>query len=124
MTRIYPKGSRIDSSNYDPTEHWEHGSHVVALNYQTYDRPLQLNLGKFEDNGNCGYLVKAPTATKYDPAIYQQAALPPKKLTIQIISASQLPKPLRQSKGEIIDPYIEVEIAGAKADHAHHKTKT
>jgi len=25
LCRIYPKGSRIDSSNYDPTIHWNVG---------------------------------------------------------------------------------------------------
>lgn len=28
---------------------------MVALNFQTYDLPMQLNYGKFEMNGGCGY---------------------------------------------------------------------
>lgn len=35
LTRIYPKGQRIDSSNYDPTPMWNCGCHFIALNYQT-----------------------------------------------------------------------------------------
>lgn len=31
---------------------------AVALNYQTFDRPRKLNLGKFLQNGNCGYVLK------------------------------------------------------------------
>jgi hypothetical protein len=31
---------------------------MVALNFQTNDLPMQLNQGKFEYNGNCGYLLK------------------------------------------------------------------
>ncbi len=40
VTRIYPKGQRIDSSNYDPFPFWLCGAHLCALNYQT---PGKLN---------------------------------------------------------------------------------
>jgi phosphatidylinositol phospholipase C gamma-1 len=35
LTRVYPKGQRIDSSNYDPVSVWNCGSQMVAMNYQT-----------------------------------------------------------------------------------------
>ena len=35
MSRVYPNGKRIDSTNYDPTPMWCAGSQLVALNYQT-----------------------------------------------------------------------------------------
>jgi len=35
LSRIYPAGSRVDSSNYDPKKHWASGCQIVALNYQT-----------------------------------------------------------------------------------------
>lgn len=35
LTRIYPKGQRVDSSNYDPFRLWLCGSQMVALNFQT-----------------------------------------------------------------------------------------
>jgi len=123
MTRTYPAGSRVDSSNYDPSIHWAYGCQVVALNYQTYDRPLQLNLGKFSDNGNSGYLIKPSAAMNYDSKIYEQKPLSPFKMTVRVISASQLPKPNRATKGEIIDPLIEVEMAGVEADQVKHRTK-
>lgn len=31
---------------------------MVSLNFQTPDLAMQLNQGKFEYNGNCGYLLK------------------------------------------------------------------
>ena len=34
MVRIYPKGTRVDSSNYSPIMPWACGAQVVALNYQ------------------------------------------------------------------------------------------
>ena len=51
LSRVYPKGSRVDSSNYDPQPMWNAGSQMVALNFQTADKALQLNEGKFLQNG-------------------------------------------------------------------------
>ena len=34
LVRIYPKGTRVDSSNYSPIMPWACGAQVVALNYQ------------------------------------------------------------------------------------------
>ena len=31
---------------------------MVALNYQTPDKPMQINESKFRENGNCGYLLR------------------------------------------------------------------
>merc|ERR1739848_912630 len=58
MSRIYPKGGRVDSSNYLPQIFWNAGCQMVSLNYQTADLAMQLNLGKFEFNGRSGYLLK------------------------------------------------------------------
>ncbi|KAJ9579947.1 hypothetical protein L9F63_004420, partial [Diploptera punctata] len=35
FSRVYPKGQRIDSSNYNPLPIWNCGCQMVALNYQT-----------------------------------------------------------------------------------------
>jgi phosphatidylinositol phospholipase C zeta len=35
FSRVYPKGQRIDSSNYCPVPFWNVGSQMAALNYQT-----------------------------------------------------------------------------------------
>lgn len=46
FSRVYPK-YRLDSSNYNPTNIWNAGSQMVALNYQTGSKPMQLNQAKF-----------------------------------------------------------------------------
>lgn len=46
MSRIYPKGGRVDSSNYMPQIFWNAGCQMVSLNYQTpgrHQRPVNLN---------------------------------------------------------------------------------
>ncbi|XP_064623819.1 1-phosphatidylinositol 4,5-bisphosphate phosphodiesterase beta-4-like isoform X4 [Lineus longissimus] len=58
MSRIYPKGARVDSTNYMPQIFWNAGCQMVSLNFQTSDIAMQLNQGKFEYNGYCGFLLK------------------------------------------------------------------
>ena len=35
LSRIFPKGTRLDSSNFMPQVFWNAGCQLVALNYQT-----------------------------------------------------------------------------------------
>ena len=36
LVRIYPKGSRIGSTNYEPHRYWSAGAQLVAINWQTF----------------------------------------------------------------------------------------
>lgn len=64
LSRIYPNGTRVKSTNYNPQAYWNVGSQLVSLNYQTITSvPMQLNLGKFEVNGRSGYVLKPPPMT-------------------------------------------------------------
>lgn len=56
--RIYPKGTRVTSSNYKPLIGWMHGAQMVAFNMQGYGRNLWLMHGMFRSNGECGYVKK------------------------------------------------------------------
>lgn len=58
FTRVYPKATRVDSSNYIPQVFWNAGCQMVALNFQTLDLGMQLNMGLFDYNNKCGYLLK------------------------------------------------------------------
>ncbi|XP_059627977.1 phosphoinositide phospholipase C 2-like isoform X2 [Cornus florida] len=58
MLRVYPKGIRFDSSNYNPLIGWMHGAQMVAFNMQGYGRSLWLMHGMFKANGGCGYVKK------------------------------------------------------------------
>lgn len=58
FTRIYPKGTRVDSSNYIPQVFWNAGCQMVALNFQTFDLGMQLNMGLFDYNCRSGYILK------------------------------------------------------------------
>lgn len=105
MSRIYPAGSRVDSSNYNPLLAWSTGCQLVALNFQTPDPPLKLNDGRFRENGNCGYVLKPSTLMMKDD--FSSSSMPV-KLSIRILSGSCLPKPKGTRAGDFIHPYVKV----------------
>ncbi|KAG9408830.1 1-phosphatidylinositol 4,5-bisphosphate phosphodiesterase delta-4 [Aphanomyces cochlioides] len=106
VSRIYPSGMRVDSSNYNPLLGWSTGSQLVALNYQTSDLPMRLNHGMFSQNGNCGYVLKPPSMLS-EIGTYRRAI---QSVTVQVFSGQQLPKPQGEKKGEIIDPYVLLDL--------------
>jgi len=58
LARIYPAGTRVDSSNYDPSDGWSNGCQVVALNFQGTGMPMRINRAKFRGNAGTGYVLK------------------------------------------------------------------
>ncbi|XP_068262463.1 1-phosphatidylinositol 4,5-bisphosphate phosphodiesterase eta-1 [Nyctibius grandis] len=129
LTRVYPSAYRIDSSNFNPLPYWNVGCQLVALNYQSEGRVMQLNDAKFRVNGNCGYVLKPQQMCKGTFNPYSADPLPasPKKqLLLKIISGQQLPKPpdsMLGDRGEIIDPFVEVEIIGLPVDCCKDQTR-
>ncbi len=70
LTRIYPKASRQDSSNFNPIPFWLSGSQMVAMNFQTPQKELQVNQGWFLRNGGCGYVLKPPCLLQKGASIF------------------------------------------------------
>ncbi|CAF0890793.1 unnamed protein product [Brachionus calyciflorus] len=58
LIRCYPNARRFDSSNFSPINFWSCGMQLIALNYQTIDNFQILNQCLFEQNLNCGYVLK------------------------------------------------------------------
>ncbi|XP_076850856.1 1-phosphatidylinositol 4,5-bisphosphate phosphodiesterase eta-1 isoform X2 [Brachyhypopomus gauderio] len=129
LSRIYPSAYRIDSSNFNPQTYWNVGCQLVALNYQTEGRMMQLNRSKFMVNGGIGYVLKPPPMCKgsFNPCSEDPLpACPKKQLVLKIISGQQLPKPpdsMLGDRGEIIDPFVEVEIIGLPVDCCKEQTR-
>ncbi|XP_069831570.1 1-phosphatidylinositol 4,5-bisphosphate phosphodiesterase eta-1 [Dendropsophus ebraccatus] len=129
LTRIYPSAYRIDSSNFNPVPYWNAGIQLVALNYQTEGRMMELNRAKFKVNGNCGYVLKPQQMYKgvFNPFSGDPLPASPKKqLILKVISGQQLPKPpdsMLGDRGEIIDPFVEVEIIGLPVDCCKEQTR-
>jgi phosphatidylinositol phospholipase C delta len=143
LTRIYPKGTRFDSSNYLPTPYWNVGCQLVSLNYQSGDRPMWINEGLFGDNGSCGYVLKpeylreAESSTLIKPYLVRPIQ---KTLHIRILSGWRFPKPashrylhfsnkspLASSENEVrvvVDPFVRVTLYGSEHDHKTVRTHT
>uniref|UniRef100_A0A3Q2PNJ1 Phosphoinositide phospholipase C n=1 Tax=Fundulus heteroclitus TaxID=8078 RepID=A0A3Q2PNJ1_FUNHE len=129
LSRIYPSSYRVDSSNFNPQPFWNTGCQLVALNYQSEGRVLQLNRAKFYSNGNCGYILKPTCMCEGTLNPNLEDPLPgrmKKQLVLKIISGQQLPKPkdsMLGDRGEIIDPFVEVEIIGLPVDCCKEQTR-
>lgn len=130
LSRIYPAGKRLDSSNFNPQEMWDCGCQMVALNYQTPGLMMDLNQGKFLENGGCGYVLK-PAVMREEIAYFNPSTkdvipgVSPQILQIKVISGQQFPKPKGSTaKGDVIDPFVTIEVFGIPADIAQDRTRT
>ncbi|PSS34473.1 Phosphoinositide phospholipase [Actinidia chinensis var. chinensis] len=130
ILRVYPKGIRFDSSNYNPLIGWMHGAQMVAFNMQGYGRSLWVMHGMFKANGGCGYVKKPDFLLKlgsnnevFDP----RATLPVKttlKVTVYMGEGWHLDfRPTHFDPYSPPDFYTRVGIAGVPADTVMKKTK-
>ncbi|KAL0969924.1 hypothetical protein UPYG_G00234600 [Umbra pygmaea] len=123
LSRIYPKGTRVDSSNYMPQLFWNMGCQMVALNFQTLDLPMQLNMGVFEYNGRSGYLLKPEfmrrTDKHFDPFTENIVdGIVANTVKIRVISGQFL-------ADKKVGVYVEVDIFGLPADtRRKYRTRT
>ncbi|KAL5278131.1 PLCB4 family protein [Megaselia abdita] len=122
MSRIYPKGTRADSSNYMPQVFWNAGCQMVSLNFQTSDLPMQLNQGKFEYNGSCGYLLKPDFMRRldkdFDPfADASVDGVVAATVAVQVIAGQFL-------SDRKIATFVEVDMFGLPSDTVKNEFRT
>ncbi|XP_047722839.1 1-phosphatidylinositol 4,5-bisphosphate phosphodiesterase zeta-1 isoform X4 [Prionailurus viverrinus] len=125
ITRIYPKATRTDSSNFNPQEFWNIGCQMVALNFQTPGLPMDLQNGKFLDNGGSGYILKPQflrdIKTQFNPNKSPNQS-DPVTLTIRLISGIQLP-PSNHSSSNKADALVILELFGVPNDQTKQQTR-
>ncbi|XP_061546334.1 LOW QUALITY PROTEIN: 1-phosphatidylinositol 4,5-bisphosphate phosphodiesterase beta-1-like [Phycodurus eques] len=122
LSRIYPKGTRVDSSNFMPQLFWNAGCQLVALNYQTIDLSMQLNLFMFEYNGRSGYRLKPEFMRRpdkhFDPFTENTVdGVVANTLSVKVISGQFLTE-------RRVGVYVEVEMFGLPADTRRKALKT
>ncbi|KAH9615829.1 hypothetical protein KSS87_004066 [Heliosperma pusillum] len=131
MLRIYPKGTRINSSNYNPLIAWTYGAQMVAFNMQGYGRSLWLMQGMFRANGGCGYVKKpdflvksAPNGKVFDP---KAKLLIKKTLKVTVYMGEGWYYDFKHTHFDQFSPpdfYVRIGIAGVEGDTVMKKTKT
>lgn len=97
LTRVYPKGARLTSSNFDPRPYWDAGAQMVAINYQTLDAGSGFNAALFHRGG---YVLKpAALRSKSGESSVRWG------VRVQVISAQRLPP--------LADLYVEASVGDA-----------
>ncbi|KAJ5493857.1 C2 calcium/lipid-binding domain CaLB [Penicillium fimorum] len=116
LTRVYPSGFRLRSSNFDPNKFWRRGVQMAALNWQTYDIGMQMNQAMFAaGTDRTGYILK-PESLRLSAVGDGQKRKMERKLirfSVDVISAQQLPRPHTIGQDDSINPYVEIEMFSA-----------
>ncbi|XP_046663735.1 1-phosphatidylinositol 4,5-bisphosphate phosphodiesterase classes I and II isoform X2 [Homalodisca vitripennis] len=122
LSRIYPAGTRFDSSNFMPQVFWNAGCQLVALNYQTLDLAMQLNLGIFEYNHRCGYLLKPEFMRRRDRRFDPFAESTVDGIIAGTVKVTVLSGQFLTDKR--CGTYVEVDMYGLPADTVRKKFRT
>uniref|UniRef100_A0A1A9Z7Q2 1-phosphatidylinositol 4,5-bisphosphate phosphodiesterase n=1 Tax=Glossina pallidipes TaxID=7398 RepID=A0A1A9Z7Q2_GLOPL len=122
LSRVYPAGTRFDSSNFMPQLFWNAGCQLVALNFQTLDLAMQLNLGIFEYNGRSGYLLKPEFMRRTDRRLDPFAESTVDGIIAGTVSITVLSGQFLSDKR--VGTYVEVDMFGLPADTVRKKFRT
>lgn len=130
LSRVYPKRSRVDSSNVSELHAcrlWAAGVQMLALNLQTWDGAAVLDEALFSLNGGCGYVLKPQLLPRGGPLTGGVL------LSVRILCARNLPKgrderlvarpwdefrpqgsfaPTQLAPTGVVSPACEVELVG------------
>jgi phosphatidylinositol phospholipase C delta len=118
LTRVYPSGFRLRSSNFDPNSFWRSGVQMVALNWQTYDVGMQINQAMFAaGTDRTGYVLKPESLRRPSSPLDERKPRTTERtlvrFSVDVISAQQLPRPRCMGPEDNINPYIEIEVFSA-----------
>ncbi|KAL6864735.1 hypothetical protein ACP4OV_015886 [Aristida adscensionis] len=128
LLRIFPRSTRITSSNYNPLMGWRYGVQMVAANMQGHGRKLWLTQGMFRANGGCGYVKKPDILMNSDPdkLFDPRANLPVKtRLKVTLYMGDGWRFDFRKTHFDKCSPpdfYARVGIAGVAADMRMEQT--
>lgn len=133
LMRVYPDGTRLTSSNFDPLTYWRRGVQMAALNWQTFDMGMQVNQAMFEGGtDSSGYVLKPqelrdiqvlPKDDKINAALAEgKKERSVVSFSIDVVSAQQLMRPASLPANKSMDFYVDVDVFHAN-DKRNKKDK-
>ncbi|KAI4373396.1 hypothetical protein MLD38_011524 [Melastoma candidum] len=129
--RVYPRGTRFNSSNYNPLDGWLHGAQMVAFNMQGHGKYLWLMHGMFRANGGCGFVKKPDLLMNVGPddKIFDPKAKYPMKTTlkVKVYMGDGWHLDFKRTHFDLYSPpdfYTKVGIVGVPADTQMKQTKS
>ncbi|XP_019226762.1 PREDICTED: phosphoinositide phospholipase C 6-like isoform X2 [Nicotiana attenuata] len=130
ILRVFPKGTRVTSSNFKPMTGWMHGAQMVAFNMQGYGKSLWIMHGMFRSNGGCGYVKKpvflmerGPRNEVFDPKVTSPVK---KTLRVRVYLGDGWRMDFSHTHFDTFSPpdfYTKLYIIGVPADAAKRKTR-
>ncbi|CAA0834407.1 Phosphoinositide phospholipase C 6 [Striga hermonthica] len=130
ILRVYPKGTRVTSSNFRPINGWIHGAQMVAFNMQGYGKSLWMMHGLFRSNGECGYIKKPDVLMEknrsnepFDPSLPWPVR---KTLKVIVYMGDGWRMDFSHTHFDTFSPpdfYTKIYILGVPADDAKRKTR-
>lgn len=102
LMRVFPKGTRISSSNLKPVIFWGLGAQICALNWQTFGTSNQLNDALFSSTD--GFVLK-PAALR-SGGDGQLSTGRKKRLRLHVAGATDIPLHDSELEADAIRPYL------------------
>lgn len=118
LMRVFPKGTRISSSNLKPVRFWGLGAQICALNWQTFGTSNQLNDALFA--GSDGYILKPPALRQGGSG--SLATGRKKRLRLQVGGATDIPLHADR-EGHTLKPYLTCTLHSALAESSSDPPK-
>ncbi|KAI5407613.1 hypothetical protein KIW84_053751 [Lathyrus oleraceus] len=129
ILRIFPRGERVQSSNFKPHLGWMYGAQMVAFNMQGHGKSLRLMQGMFKANGGCGYVKKPEFLIQkgaHNEAFDPKKTLPVKQiLKVKVYKGVGWRSDFSRTHFDRFSPpdfYTKVCIVGVGADSVKKKT--
>ncbi|MED6150323.1 hypothetical protein PIB30_071240 [Stylosanthes scabra] len=133
ILRVYPKGTRVNSSNFRPHIGWLYGAQMVAMNMQGYGKSLWHAQGMFRANGGSGYVKKPSLLMNKKDDDDQSSQFNPRTpypnsriMKVKIYMGTGWISDFSKTHFDTFSPpdfYIKVSIHGVQYDKGRHKTK-
>jgi hypothetical protein len=119
LMRTYPKRSRFDSSNFEPSVSWRTGVQIVALNWQRWDTGMMVNEAMFA--GSPGWVLKPEGYRSSSNHSLQQMASPRYNidLSIEFLAGQDIPLPLEMDSPRRFRPFVKVRLHTQNPEEEH-----